>query len=80
MKKIFTSTALLAFCANAFPQMSFNGNALPVITEQAPAATGLDAIYVVNDVAGVSASYHSMTGNRVKWYRFSNLGDRKSVV
>lgn len=74
MKKIFTSTALLAFCANAFPQMSFNGNALPVITEPAPAATGLDAIYVVNDVAGVSASYHSMTGNRVKWYRFSNLG------
>lgn len=54
--------------------MNFSGNLLPVITEPAAVSTGLDAIYVVNDMNGVSASYRSAAGNRVKWYRFSNLG------
>ena len=54
--------------------MNFSGNLLPVITEPAAVSTGLDAIYVVNDMNGVSASYQSAAGNRVKWYRFSNLG------
>lgn len=74
MKKILTSTALLAFYVNAFPQLSFSGNDLPVISESAAASTGLEAVYVVSDVAGVSASYRSTAGNAVKWYRFSNLG------
>lgn len=54
--------------------MDFSGNTLAVITRQAPVSTGLESIYVVSDVTGVSASYHSPNGNRVKWYRFSNLG------
>lgn len=74
MKRILTSATLLAFYINAFPQMDFSGNTLAVITRQAPVSTGLESIYVVSDVTGVSASYHSPDGNRVKWYRFSNLG------
>lgn len=74
MKKILTTTTLLAFCINAYSQLDFSGNTLPVISESAAVSSGLDAVYIVSDVAGMSVSYRSDSGNIVKWYRFSNLG------
>lgn len=56
-------------------ELSFDGLKLPVYKETPATSTGLDAVYVVNGVVGVSATYKSSTGNQsVKWYRFSKLG------
>ena len=37
-------------------------------------STGLDKIYVVYDVAGVSVSYTSTSGSQPRWLRYSNMG------
>ncbi len=55
--------------------LSFEGNTYKVIDIDAEKSTGLNKIYVLNDVKGVSVVY-SASGNNasVKWYRYSNLG------
>ena len=53
--------------------LSFSGNSLRPVTVTPDKATGLDKIYVLYSVSGVTFSYHPAT-DRVTWYRYSNLG------
>jgi gliding motility-associated-like protein len=61
------------FSANA--ALTFSGNALPAITETTDASSGLTAIYILDNTAGVTASYTaSSASSQVTWMRFSALG------
>lgn len=61
--------------ANAFAQVSFSGNSLPIINVQPERSTGLDMIYVLNTTEGVSVSYTSRLGVAgVKWLSFQESG------
>lgn len=54
--------------------LSFSGNSLRVIEVTPEKSTGLNAIYVIYSMNGVSAHYTSTTGNRVTWAKYGNLG------
>ena len=51
----------------------FEGNTAPVFEEIPQSNTGLNRIYVLQSVNGVSASY-AYNGQPPRWYRYSNLG------
>ncbi|MDE6325850.1 MAG: gliding motility-associated C-terminal domain-containing protein [Duncaniella sp.] len=56
-------------------KLSFSGNSMQVLTADAPASSGLDDIYILNDMSGVSATYTASSPSaQVTWYRYSNLG------
>ncbi len=61
-----------ALSANA-ASLSFQGSAKSVITISPEASTGLNAIYVLYDANGVTATYAADNQNAV-WTRFSSLG------
>lgn len=79
--------SLLIAAALSFPTTSdvsaaalhFEGSGRKVIEVTPERNTGLDKIYVVYDVAGVSASFTSTTGEKVNWYKYSNLGGGYAV-
>lgn len=55
--------------------LTFTGNSKKVITEKPEASTGLDEIYVLYNLNGVTAQYKATSASTaVRWYRFSNLG------
>lgn len=54
--------------------LSFTGSSLKVLEESPDKSTGLDRIYVVYDVKGVSATYTATSDRQVKWYKYSTLG------
>lgn len=54
--------------------VSFAGSSLEVIEVTPERSTGLNKIYVVYDVKGVSATYTATTDNSVTWYKYSTLG------
>lgn len=58
----------------ASSQLSFTGSDNKIIEQKAEASTGLNMIYVVSDTRGVTAIFTSKNGNRLKWYRYGNLG------
>ena len=73
-KLLFTILSV-AVTAPAFAQsLSFSGNSLRVLEEIPDKSTGLEKIYVLYSVSGVSVSYTSAAGNRITWLRYGNLG------
>lgn len=56
-------------------QFSFSGNTLPAITDTPPASSGLQAVYVLNAIEGVSLTYTG-SGSGVVWSRFDSGGGR----
>lgn len=54
--------------------LTFAGSQLPVLEEKPDRSTGLDKIYVCYDTAGVSLEYSVDTPERVRIYRYGNLG------
>lgn len=64
----------MATALGAFPQIGFVGNVNPPVTEIPAPSTGLEAVYVLDGMEGVSVSYQAASTGPVKWYRFSNLG------
>lgn len=52
----------------------FSGNSLKAIEISPEKSTGLEKIYVLYSLDGVTASYTSTSGKAVKWSVFSNLG------
>ena len=52
--------------------INFQGNTLPIIEVIPEKSTGLDCIYVVNDLTNVEISFESNVP--VTWWRYSNLG------
>lgn len=69
---ILLFTALLPVGALG-ASIEFTGSPKEVITVTPDKSTGLDDIYVVYNIAGVSVSYRASSSN-VTWYRFSSLG------
>ena len=56
-------------------QVSFIGNSRPVYSEKPAASTGLDAIYVLNSIDGVSINYTATdTQANVVWYGYGTRG------
>lgn len=66
--------AALSPCAYLSAAISFSGASREVITVTPESSTGLDALYVIDGLSGVSASYTASSDSRVTWYRYSNLG------
>lgn len=73
MRTTFTIISL-TLAISAFSQIGFEGSTKAVIAIDAEASTGLDKIYVIDDVNGIKANYTFQNGSNVKWYRYSNLG------
>ncbi|MCM1519510.1 MAG: gliding motility-associated C-terminal domain-containing protein [Lachnoclostridium sp.] len=74
MKDFLATLMILTAAPVMFAQISFTGSPYEVITERPEASTGLNAVYVVNDCAGVTVSYTSSNGRRANWLTYSNLG------
>lgn len=80
MKKILSTTLFLIIALFIVPiigksaALTFTGSSLPVLQETPEKTSGLDKIYVVYDVKGVSATYKASTDAPVTWYRYSTLG------
>ncbi|MDE6485137.1 MAG: gliding motility-associated C-terminal domain-containing protein [Duncaniella sp.] len=77
MNRLIFSIALLAVAAapQAMAEISFTGYSHSVITETPAATTGLDAVYVLYDAAGVTVTYTSPSGNSsAVWQQYGSLG------
>ena len=62
-------------------QVSFIGNSLPVYSEKPAASTGLDAIYVLNSIDGVSINYTATdTQANVVWYGYGAQGGAARIA
>lgn len=64
---------LIPMCARA-KGVSLSGSSLKVIEQTPEKSTGLDRLFVVYDVKGVSATYSATSTQPVRWYRYSSLG------
>lgn len=53
--------------------LTFNGNTRPVFSETPPPSTGIDNLYVLYDLEGVTMQYTAESSD-VMWYRYGNLG------
>lgn len=72
---LFSLAIFLSWFSAAASQISFSGNALPVLTDEAPASSGLNDIFIARTTAGLSAVYTADSpAAQVVWYRYSNLG------
>jgi gliding motility-associated-like protein len=58
----------------AHGSLTFSGNSLKPVTISPEASTGLEAVYVVNSLNGVTATYTATSDATVTWYKYSNLG------
>lgn len=74
MRKSIILIVLLTIFGTVKAAVSFTGSSRQVITETPEASTGLDQIYILYDVSGVSMQYTATTSSAVTWYRYSNLG------
>lgn len=63
-------TTLICYSAS----VTFVGVEKKIITEKPAASTGLDDLYILYSVNGVSAQYKATTASPVTWYKYRNLG------
>lgn len=54
--------------------VSFVGNSKSIITEKPATSTGLNDLFVLYNLNGVSVQYKASSSSKVTWSRFSNLG------
>lgn len=54
--------------------INFSGSSKSVIEIVPDKSTGLDKIYVLNDLSGVELHFESVLPQNVEWYMYSNLG------
>lgn len=71
---ISTIVFLMAAATLSAQSLTFQGNTLRVLEETPDKSTGLDKIYVLYSLQGVSVSYTSASDADVKWMKYSNLG------
>lgn len=71
---LILSLTLSGAISGTHAAVTFTGNTLPVLTEQPPASTGLNDIFVIDNIRGVTAQYTGSGANTVKWYRYSSMG------
>ncbi len=72
MKSITLFFGLLA--APTLLALEFTGNPLPAVEISPEASSGLEAVYVLENTAGVKASYTATGSGTPVWFRFSRLG------
>lgn len=78
--KAFATGICLSSFAALFPSnLQFDGGALQAIEITPDKNTGLDKLYVLYRMDGVSVSYHSSSSSPVKWYIFGNTGGAFAV-
>lgn len=70
---IILCACLSPFFANG-AELAWSGSPEKIIQIDAPASSGLDAVYVLDGLSGVKAAYASPSAAGVKWFRYSNLG------
>ena len=74
-KSLILSSIFFSFAASSSAQLQFSGVLLPAITETPPASTGLNTVYVLPYVDGVTATFTvDSPSTKVEWQRFSALG------
>jgi len=73
-RHILLGLCLAGAYVTAGAQISFSGSSRQVIEIEPSSSTGLEKVYVVDDVSGVKMSYTSTSGNTVVWKRFSSMG------
>lgn len=73
-KLLYILMALAAAGSVSAQSLSFQGNSLRVIEETPEKSTGLEMIYVLYSISGVTASYTSTSGNQIQWMQYGNLG------
>lgn len=73
MKRIFLLPVLLLSLCNSVNALDFSGNRYAIINEKPETSTGLNDLFVVYEVSGLTMTYHANSQN-VEWYKFSNLG------
>lgn len=76
MKRYIFSIVLL-FLTTIFgysASVSFVGNSKSIITEKPATSTGLNDLFVLYNLNGVSVQYKASSSSKVTWSRFSNLG------
>ena len=54
--------------------VSFVGNSKSIITEKPATSTGLNDLFVLYNLNGVSVPYKASSSSKVTWSRYSNLG------
>lgn len=76
MKKVFFTIAIASVSYLSLTSaISFNGGiSRDVITVTPETSTGLNSVYVIYDLNGVTAQYTASSDAKVTWYRYSNLG------
>lgn len=76
MKRLYTAFILSALSVfTTFSQILFSGADGAVVEIKPDANTGLDGIYVLKSLDGVTATYLSSAGNtNVKWYSYGQSG------
>ncbi|MEG1539191.1 MAG: gliding motility-associated C-terminal domain-containing protein [Muribaculaceae bacterium] len=75
MKRFIFLLPLLLFTSVVYSQVVFENSAYPVFVETPVASTGLNNIYVIYNVDGVTLSYTSVNeNNTVKWYKYGSQG------
>lgn len=76
MKKALFVIIAIAFASYTplTAAISFNGVSRDVITVSPESSTGLNSVYVIYDLNGVTAQYTAASDAKVAWYRYSNLG------
>lgn len=74
-RKLIYALMLCAASVSASAQsLTFQGNSLKVIEEMPEKSSGLEKIYVLYSIQGVTVSYTSASGAGIKWYKYGNLG------
>lgn len=75
MKRLFAIIYLLLVVAVAFGHnLKWSCGNQDLVTIEPASSTGLDNLFVIRDVAGVSVSFQTSDPGAVKWYIYSNLG------
>lgn len=73
-KALFVIAIALAPYMPLTAAISFNGVSRDVIAVSPESSTGLNSVYVIYDLNGVTAQYTATSDAKVTWYRYSTLG------
>ncbi len=74
MKKTFLFIISLFALLSSNAQISFTGNKRQIIAETPESSTGLNYIYVIDNLNDVTIQYRANSSAQVTWSKFSNLG------
>lgn len=75
MKRFVFSILILVLTSVSYAaSVTFIGNDKNIISEKPAASTGLNDLFVLYNINGVSVQYKASSSATVTWYRYNNLG------